>query len=202
MGQDIRPRIPIELKEEVENVHHAATGEEPDSVEDAITTTVTLAYEAIDEGLVDEVIDKKILPEDWQANGFNEEHIQILDEELPETWKQSRLVATRIQHVVYHYLRVIEGQRPLGVSTPRDSEEDEITTHAALKQAIHNTRLEENQELSESAIRTTCYARLYSGTNKPYAAQFKEALENIHDRISESGLGIPERNNKKEGEPA
>lgn len=197
MDQEVRPRISAKLKQEVENVHHAATGGEPDSFKQAIATTCALAYEAIDNDLDIEVIDDSILPQGWRIDRLSEDYIQLIDEQLPDSWKQSRLVAERVQTVVYHYLQVKMNDRSLIYATTFDSEDGEITNRAAVKEAMEITRKEENPELSSSAVRSTCHSRLFSDSGRPYARKFEQSLENIQQNALELGLDAPEPNNKE-----
>ena len=190
MAEEIRPRVPQKHKQEVETIYQIVNNEEPDSFTDALAATCSLAYNAIDAGET-EISYQQIISPDWKSDRLTDAHIEIIDKELPDTWKDSKLVAERVQTVVWHYLNTrltdtgsvqLPGNRYGG---------NKNSTHVVVKDAMWKARLEIDPDLSLSAIRSVCHQRLYGGTNMSYAEAFRNALENIEQKVQDRDLGVP-----------
>lgn len=186
MPQEVRPRIQEQLKEEVENIHQIVTNDSPPSFQAALELTCTLAYEAIEADLQEDVAESLSIPgvpEEWMR--LDQDFLRIVDEELPETWKQSQLVAERIQKVVREFLEVRWSGGPL-IYTESFEDGDEYSLRDTIKESFERARRDTDSTVSLSAVRTTCYARLYPNADSP-ANQFREALKTIQTRAVSEG---------------
>ncbi|WP_157884805.1 hypothetical protein [Halorubrum aethiopicum] len=192
MAEEVRPRISPGYKQEVENIHYLVNNEQPDSFDEALATTCSFAYEAIEAGLGEG--NQQIIPDDWKSSRLTDAHIQIIDEELPGSWKDSKLVAERIQSVVWHYLKAsLNNTGPTHLADYQIAG-DKNSTRVLVKNAMEATRLRVNADLSLSAIRSVCHQRVYGDIEGRYADAFRDDLENIERRVQEQGLGVPTGN--------
>lgn len=181
MTNEVRPRLPKQLKEEVENIYQVARQEQAESFQTALELTCTLAYEAIEQDLHEAITDQESvpsLPEEWRR--LDDSLLRIIDDELPGTWKQSRLVAERVQKVIKEFLQVRWNNGTL-VYTTSFAEGDELTTRDAIKEAFERARRDGDSTVSLSAVRSTCHTRLYPNARSP-AGEFEDALTAIQDR--------------------
>jgi len=190
MSEEVRPRVSREQKQEVETIHRIVRNEKPNSFTDALATTCSLAYNAIDAGEI-ENFHQQIIPPSWKSDRLTEAHIEIIDEELPDTWADSKLVAERVQAVVWHYLKTRLNEHGSIQLPDHRYVGDENSTQVVVKNAMWKTRLEENPDLSLSAIRSVCHQRLYGDIKNDYAGAFRDALENIEQKVQDQDLGVP-----------
>lgn len=192
-SSDTRPRVSRSARERVREAFVSGYGREPDTFEEGVAGVVALAEEFLDGKNPPEPLAKKYggiladVPVVIEHERMSTDLLQIMDDELPDSWTDSRLVCQRVQRVVCEFidLGTQETLTPASESRQRTYDVTEENLRKREKEAMWKAREEgPGQDVTLSAVQNTCRRSLYEGIGVP-SERFRADLQKIESRYHE-----------------